>query len=319
MKGVFDHAATSKTTVDVDNILLFPERKIGFFEECYFIGQFIPLRSDDGQIGGFYNTVYESTDRILHERRRLIVEDIAALPTESVRETVSRVINAMQGNPNDITMCLLYAYVEQESDDEPNLQLVGQIGVPDHHSCAPQKAILERDRIGFTEHFRQARKTGRPVVLSQSDGSLGSVGSLDGIAWCGYGEPSQNITVLPLSSLGNLLGFLVVGNNPRRMYDDTTERSLIDIARQIEAKWGASISAEQYQARERVLKQRAANSENKLEHMAKWAPMGMVQIGQDHNIHFANDQFYEITGLDRTKPHMSVNDRPTPESYATTC
>lgn len=307
MKGVFEHAATSKQTVDVDNILLFPERKVGFFEESYFIGQFIPLRDDSGQIGGFYNTVYESTDRILHERRRLVVENIAAIPTKSVHETVALVTNALRENPNDITMCLLYSYIETETDEESNLHCVGRIAIPDDHPCAPQQAILARDRTGLIPHFRRAKETSNPVVLSQSDGSLESVGSLHGISWCGYGEPSRDITILALSSIGNLLGFLVVGNNPRRIYDETTERSLIDIARQIEAKWAASISAEQYRARERILEQRAANSESNLQHMAKYSPIGMCQIGQDHNIHFANDQFYEITGHDRTKPHMSVH------------
>lgn len=306
MKAVFDHAATSAQTVDVENILLFPERKGGFPEETYWIGQFIPLRGDDGQVGGFYNTVYESTDRILHERRRVVVENIAAIPTNSVCETVALVTGALAKNPNDVTMCLLYSYTETETDDETNLHCVGRIAILEDDPCAPQEAILERSQTGFVQHFRRARDTGKPVVLSESDGSLDSAGSLNRVSWCGYGEPSRDITILSLSSGGTLLGFMVVGNNPRRLYDEITERSIIDMARQIEAKWAASISAEQYKSRERILEQRAMSSESKLQHMAKYAPMGMCQVGQDHRIHFANDQFYDITGFDRTMSHMSV-------------
>jgi PAS domain-containing protein len=305
MSGVFDHAASSGQTVDVDNILLFPERKKGFFEESYFIGQFIPLRQDDGRIGGFYNTVYESTDRILHERRRLVVDEIAAMHTHSVYETVMLVIRALRENPNDITMCLLYSYLETGTDDEPNLHCVGRISVPEDHPCAPKEANLERGQSGFIEHFRRARNTGKPVVLSQSDGSLGTVEGLEGVEWCGYGEPSRDVAVISLSNGGNLLGFMVLGTNPRRIYDGTTERSIVDMARQIEAKWGGSISAEQYEARERILEQRATDSESKIRHMAKYAPLGMCQVGQDQLIHFANDQFYEITGHDRSKPSMN--------------
>lgn len=307
MKQVFDSAAASAQTVDVENILLFPERKGGFPEETYWIGQFIPLRDDNAQVGGFYNTVYESTDRILHERRRLVVENIATMPTDSVHETVSLVINALDGNPNDITMCLLYSYSETETDDEFNLHCVGRIAVPEDDLCAPQEAILERSQTGFIQHFRRARETGKPVVLSESDNSINSVGSLENISWRGYGEPSRDITILSLSSGGNLLGFLVVGNSARRLYDDITERSLVDMARQIEAKWAASISTEQFKSRERILEQRAMNSESKLQHMAKYAPLGMCQVGQDHRIHFANDQFYQITGLDRAMSNMDVS------------
>lgn len=306
MKGVFDHAAASAQTVDVDNILLFPERKGGFPEETYWIGQFIPLRNDEGEIGGFYNTVYETTDRILHERRRLVVESIAAMPTNAVHETLALAMKALSENPNDVTMCLLYSYVETESEDEDNLHCIGRIAVPEHHPCAPPHVHLERGRTGFVEHFRRTRDTGKPVVLSESDGSLGSVGALEGISWCGYREPSRDIVILGLSSGGNMLGFMVVGTNPRRMYDEATERSIVDMARQIEAKWAASITAEQYEAREKILVQRASESEGKLRHMARYAPVGMCQVGLDQMIHYANDQFYEITGHDRAKPHMSV-------------
>jgi len=53
---IFDHAQKTGLTVDVDNIELMSERK-GYKEETYFIGQFIPVRGDSGQVEGFYNTV----------------------------------------------------------------------------------------------------------------------------------------------------------------------------------------------------------------------------------------------------------------------
>lgn len=305
MKGVFDHAAATAQTVDIDNILLFPERN-GFPEETYWIGQFIPLRGDSGGVEGFYNTVYENTERILHERRRLVVDNIAAMPTDSVSDTVSLVTNALKENPNDIVMCLLYSFIETETDEESSLRCVGRIAIPEDHPCGPEEAILDRVLTGFFPHFRKARDTGKPVVLSHTDSSLASVGILDDIPWCGYGEPPKDITILSLTSGANLLGFLVVGNNPRRLYDAVTERSLVDLARQIEAKWAASISAEQYKSRARVLEQRAMKSEYKLQHMAKHAPMGMCELSREYRVSFANEQFYKITGVDKAKPDMSV-------------
>ncbi|KAK0844864.1 hypothetical protein LTR03_007859 [Friedmanniomyces endolithicus] len=83
------------------------------------------------------------------------------------------------------------------------------------------------------------------------------------------------------------------------------ENSIVDATRQMEVKWINAIAAQQAKLRELVLEQRATDSESRLRHMAHHAPMGMCQIGTDHRIQFANDQFYEITGHDRSKPDLS--------------
>lgn len=57
--------------------------------------------------------------------------------------------------------------------------------------------------------------------------------------------------------------------------------------------------------REHALERRATDSENRLKLMARHAPIGFVQISNDGNIEWANDQFYDITGHDRTKPEMA--------------
>ncbi|TKA62197.1 hypothetical protein B0A55_10530 [Friedmanniomyces simplex] len=162
---------------------------------------------------------------------------------------------------------------------------------------------LETGQDGLIPWFRHVRLTGKPHVLSATD--VGLRGWFDGIAWCGYGEPSRDLVVCPLAISGNVLGFFVQGTNPRRPYDETMESSIIDATRQMEVKWINAITAQQARLRELVLERRATDSEGRLRHMAQHAPMGMCQIGTDHKIQFANDQFYEITGHDRSKPDLS--------------
>lgn len=55
---VFEQTAAEGLTTNVDNILLFCERN-GFVEETYFVGQYIPLRGDGGEIEGFYSKRHE--------------------------------------------------------------------------------------------------------------------------------------------------------------------------------------------------------------------------------------------------------------------
>lgn len=121
-------------------------------------------------------------------------------------------MHALGGNPHDICMALLYMYTDGTSPGANDLELRGSIGVPKNHPCAPETADLDSDRAGLISLFRQARDSSQPVVLSESDGSLQAMdGLFDNIDWRGYGEPSRDIVILPLSSSGSTLGFYVQG------------------------------------------------------------------------------------------------------------
>ncbi|KAK4543224.1 hypothetical protein LTR36_005774 [Oleoguttula mirabilis] len=300
-RDIFNHAAATARAVDVNDISFMIMRQ-GCLEETYFVGQFIPLRGDSGEIEGFYNTVYESTGQVLHERRRRVIERLASIPPCPLDDTLTQIMGSMHGEPRDIPMALLYSYDELATPPTNSLRLRGSIGVSHGHHCAPSHADLDTGTIGIVPFFRQAKETGAPVVLSQADGSLPATGSLfDEIQWCGHGEPSRTIVILPLKSGGRLLGFYVQGINPRRPYDDIMERSVVDMARQIEAKWASSISAEESKLREEMLERKLTNSERRIRLMAQSAPLGMCQITPEATFEWCNEQFHEITGFPSTK------------------
>ncbi|KAK5751900.1 hypothetical protein LTS12_018006 [Elasticomyces elasticus] len=301
----FDQAVTTGRTVNQDDQPLYLERH-GYIEESYFYGQFIPVRGDSGEIEGIYNSVQESTARVLLERRRQCINRLAAIPTLPICETLPRFIEALRSNPLDIPIALLYSFDELSAEGSTNLRLCGSIGIPEGHRCAPLEANLETAQDGLVPYLRQAKLTGKPQVLSRSDGSLQKCEDLfDGVEWGGFGEPSQHIIIHPLQIGGTVLGFYLQGTNPRRPYDDATRASIADLVRQIEVTWINAITTQQAQLREQMLEKRATESENRLRHMAQYAPVGMVQTGLDSKIQWANDQFYEITGHDRSKPDLS--------------
>nr|POE94267.1 hypothetical protein CFP56_16507 [Quercus suber]POF04896.1 hypothetical protein CFP56_73857 [Quercus suber] len=304
---VFDQVQSTGRPVDVDDILIYIDRQ-GFLEETFFIGQFLPLRGDTGEIEGFYNTTFESTSLVLHRRRRMVVDRLNAIPPHlAVDEVINEIIEILRGNPKDIPMAMLYAYDEFATPGGQNIFFRGGIGVSPGINCATPSANLESVNIGLMPYFRQVQASGKPLRLSQSDGSLQATTDLfDGVSWCGFGEAARDIVISPLLNGGHLFGFFVQGMNPRRLYDEAAAMSVVDINRQVEARWLSSITVEQAKLREQNLERRATDSESRLKHMAQHAPFGMFQITPDRKIRWANQQFYDITGQSTRKSDVET-------------
>ncbi|EME43361.1 hypothetical protein DOTSEDRAFT_72688 [Dothistroma septosporum NZE10] len=306
MQPLFDRAYSTGQTMDVDNMPLFVNRN-GFLEETYFIGQFIPIRGDGGEVEGLYNTVVESTAERLSERRRRVIDLIAAIPPLTVEETLQAFTQALRTNPYDITAAALYSYIEGAEENQPSLRLRGSIGIPQDHGSFPKQARLESSQDALMPFLREAKKSGKPVVLStRENGPFGIKDHVGGIEWCGFPEGSISVVVSPLIVGNNVLGFYIQGTNPRRPFDDATRMSIADLVLNMETKWISSVSKQDLEQRQRILEERAGDSERQLRHLAQSAPVGMVKVGIDATIQWANDQFYDITGHDRSKPDLSA-------------
>ena len=57
---MFENVAKQGIALDTIDVNIFPERDWGV-EECFFSGQFLPLRNESGQVEGFYNRAEEVT------------------------------------------------------------------------------------------------------------------------------------------------------------------------------------------------------------------------------------------------------------------
>jgi PAS domain S-box-containing protein len=295
---VFKEATRTGRGQDLENMLLFPTRN-GYVEETYWTGQFIPLRGESGNFEGYYNTTIEKTSQVLQKRRRVVVDQIAAIPPCAMDLTFTLVVEALRGNPNCIAMAMLFSLDELDAGDAEYVRLRGSIGVPEGHPCAVQSACLETSQEGMVPIFRMVKASRKMLVIDcEDENTLIPRSILDGIQWCGYGEQSREIAIMPLTSGETLLGFYVQGLNPHRRYDEEYGASIIDMRRQIEARWIAALSFERSQLREQALERRAIDSENRLRHMAQCAPLGMVQITPEFRVQWANDQYEEITGHD---------------------
>ncbi|KAH4000151.1 hypothetical protein HBI81_052540 [Parastagonospora nodorum] len=204
----------------------------GFMEETYFSLKFIPIFGSDGTTVGHYEPLIETTREVIARRqsRTLLAlsEEIPrARNTSSYWDLATKVLSR---NDKDIPFALLYSSEDDSSDtassttrfsgNDQRCTLRGSFGVPKDSPAGPVQIDFSQDH-GFTPYFRQAVAARKPIVVSFDDGSV-AADLVRGIDWQGFGDPCRAAVICPLnptSSKDNILGFMVIGLNPRRPYD----------------------------------------------------------------------------------------------------
>ena len=281
----------------------------------------------DGTVMGLYNPAFEKTRRKIAERRMLTLREVGerTATARDIKTFWQQVLQALQYNEFDTPFVLLYSVADEPDSDSASINsssilgtrqciLEGTLGVPEGHLSAPNPIDLKSGMEGFGPVFREIMKTGKPVVLDIGSGDLPDE-LLVGIDYRGFGDPCRSVVVCPIqpTTQETTLGFLVVGVNPRRPYDDDYSLFIGLLSRQLatslasvvlfeeEIKRGqkaAKLAAldrielsEQLAART----QEAIESETKFTRMAEFAPVGMFIADSEGHITYCNDTWYEIT------------------------
>jgi hypothetical protein len=164
--------------------------------------------------------------------------------------------------------------------------LEGTLGVPEGHPSTPTRLDLKRARGGFIPSFREAMHTREPKLLKIADGTL-SESLMDGFHWRGFPEPCRLAVVCPIrpTTGENVIGFLVVGINPRRPYDDDYQAFSSLLNRQLatslasvtlfeeEIRRGQTTEVERSRLSEELAVQRS-----RLQRIAEASPVGMYSV-----------------------------------------
>jgi len=229
--------------------------------------------------------------------------------------------------------------------------LEASLGVPDDHPSAPQAIDLKTGTEGFGPIFREVIKAGRSLLLrvtgdSILDGSPGSAFSggssaiiedpedfigdasleisdtmLEGFEWRGFKDPCRAVVVCPVSVTAgdSILGFLIVGVNPRRPYDEDYSLFIQLLTRQLATSLASVVLYEEEVKRgERaaamaaldriklseqlaIRTQEAREIEKRFFHMAKYSPAGLFTANGEGQITYCNNKFYEISGVPKDK------------------
>ncbi|KAF2736533.1 hypothetical protein EJ04DRAFT_432740 [Polyplosphaeria fusca] len=326
VKEVFATARKTGQATMKDDDCLFIQRN-GFLEETYFSWSIIPMVGEDGSVMGLYNPAFEKTRRKIAERRMLTLREVGerTATARDVKAFWEQVLVGLTDNEYDTPFVLLYSVSDDTDSDASSLHsssllgskqcyLAGALGVPSHHPSAPEHIDLKEGNEGFGPVFREAMKTDKPIVLGIGSGDL-PLDMMDGLQWRGFGDPCRDVVVCPIhpTTGDNILGFLVIGVNPRRPYDDDYNLFIQLLSRQLatslasvvlfeeEIRRGqkaAKLAAEdRFNLSEQLAArtQEAQDSETKFTRMAEYSPAGLLIADHEGRITYCNDTWYEIT------------------------
>ena len=331
VKDVFANARkTGQATMKNDDCLFL--RRSGFLEETYFSWSIVPLVDGNGQVVGLYNPAFELTRRKIAERRMLTLREIGerTATAREVKDFWGQVLQGLQYNEYDTPFVLLYSVAEDVDSDDSLTQpeqcfLEGALGVPKGHQAAPGQIDLRSGSEGFGSVFREAMNIDNPVLLETENGTL-PPDLISGIDCRGFGDPCRAAVVCSIQPTtgDSMLGFLVMGINPRRPYDDDYSLFVQLLSRQL----GTSLASvvlfeEEIQRGQRAAKmaaldrielseqlaartQEAVESETRFTRMAELSPVGMIIADPTGRINYCNETWCKLSG--RTREDSNTDD-----------
>lgn len=313
----------------------------GFPEETYFSWSIVPLVGENGSVVGLYNPAFENTRRKIAERRMLTLRDVGERTAlaRDVKGFWKQVSQGLEYNEEDVPFNLIYSVVEESESDvssmhsgslanPPQLNLEASLGVPKGHRCLVNSLDLKTSNEGFAPYMRQSMsQAGAPVRLSSEDESMPK-DLMDGFEWRGFnGEPCRSIVIFPIHPTTggeSVVGFMVMGVNPRRPFDDDYKLFINLLSRQLATSLASVVLFEEEirrgqkaarlaaldrqslteQLQERTLEVR--ESELKFTRMAEFAPVGMFIANHDGFINYCNDMWWEITRHPRSEDSVNT-------------
>src|SRR5690606_13931436 len=111
---------------DIELIL----QRSGFPEECHFMFAYSPVPDESAPsgMGGVLCTVYETTEKVITERRVKILSELGArvAAAKTDEEACLQTLDVLAQYPKDVPFALFYLLEEGKQE----LRLIGTTGVP---------------------------------------------------------------------------------------------------------------------------------------------------------------------------------------------
>lgn len=217
---------------------------------------------------------------------------LAAVPARTSDAIVAHTIETLATNSNDVPLAILYEL--EQNAGATALRLRGHSGLTEGHRLLIDLADLDSSE-GLIPDLRHA---GSKAVFIDPDDRFES------ISWKGWGVPSKKIAILPIMSSECVFGYLVIGTNPYRPFDDSCRQFARDLNRTVSTIVSAAITFEISESRREQLESDLEFSNLRLRHLVEHASVGMCHISVDGHMLWANDRYYDLAGSD-AKQHIS--------------
>jgi PAS domain-containing protein len=281
---IIDHVNATGETVCNFDMPLFLDRH-GFLEETFFSFQVTSILNSTGHVAGYYQALIETTKNVLLERRVSSLVEIGSQTAKArdLRTYWDLVLNTLAINDRDAPFALLYGaeYLSAPSSscvsspgdlstEVDHFVLKGSIGVDANHTIAPSSIDIKIDGSTiFHPYLIKAIRTSKPIVVHLSELELPD-DMLDGIHWKGYGDPCRSVIVCPVlpTTSKQIQGFLIVGINPRRPFDEDYQQFVHVMLRLLATSLASVVLFdEEIRQKERAIGQAARIQEQLLEEL----------------------------------------------------
>ncbi|EON60987.1 hypothetical protein W97_00197 [Coniosporium apollinis CBS 100218] len=309
----------------------------GFLEETYFSFRFVPVLDDSGTVVGHYEPITETTRQKVSERRLSTLLSLSE-QTAKARDMDAfwmLLLRTLESNDKDIPFALLYSVEDiDDSNDASSVStqssisprqciLKGAIGVPDDHPAAPARLDLQEGYNGFLPYFRVAMKSKKPTVFRIDDGTIPDYLTKD-ISWRGFGDKCSSLVISPImpTTSENILGFLILGLNPRRPFDDdyqqfiqvgsrlcaTTIASVVLLQEEMEKREKmlnrAALIQEQLNEQLTISQKESRFQEQRFQRFAERADVAIFIAATDGTFKYRNHKWFDIFKIAKDEPDV---------------
>ena len=217
---LFDRVMTDGQDYSTLTDQLFLLNRNNYLEECYFAVSFSPIPDDTGEVGGVLGTSLETTERVIEDRRRQVLRDVASRTAEARYEDEVWRVSTDTLREHRLTIPFAFLYACHPS--EHNAYLVGPSVEPD----ALDSPVIDFTRQNLWGFDTALASEGAVVELGQRASLLPSTS---------WPVPPEKAAVVPIRLRENsdAAGFLVLGIHPGRVFDDTYRQFARRTAEQI--------------------------------------------------------------------------------------
>jgi PAS domain S-box-containing protein len=206
----------------VESQLLIMERN-GYPEETYYTFSYTPIPGDDGGTAGMICANTDDTDRIITERQLKTLTQLGTRlkDARSNEEVIAETMSTLGDNPFDFPFAVFYL------PDEDKVVMSMATAMPAGHTI-PAEVPLDGS-TAFSGQLLQAAADRKPHLLENVQAALGN---MPAGAWP---ISSDKAIILPVmqGGAGEPYGFLVVGCNPYRLFDEKYSRFFSLVADQV--------------------------------------------------------------------------------------
>jgi PAS domain S-box-containing protein len=200
---------------------LVPLNRNNYLEECYFAFSYGPIPDDHGHVGGILGTGLETTERVLEDRRRQVLRDLASRTVGARND--EEVWRASAQTLGEHRLSIPFAFLYEYRPAEHQAHLAGA-SVKTDETLRP--AVIDC----------HCQNLWRLDPALTRDGIVVELGNrASGLSVPNWPNCPKEACVAPirLGEHSDALGFLVAGIHPGRAFDDAYRQFIHRITEQI--------------------------------------------------------------------------------------